>query len=299
MQEIPMEKSYHYFKKMVLREIRYKVEGQVALQTIIKNNGLKLDGLTILAAGVNISPTIYLNCYYDKFLQYGLDAVVKEILEVYEQNKPNASIDITFFTDAEKVRSKIKMKLVNYERNKELLEKIPHIKFLDLAIIFYVEVENNSNGLATILIYHHHMGYWNFTVEEMFKLANENMSEDFKIVPMMDIINDIMSEECTEVFLSEAKVEMSIITNHSQLHGAIGMLQTNMLKEYMRRHHAERLIIIPSSVHEVLLIPCDPETDVASFNEMVQEVNATQLLPEEVLSDNAYIYDGSTIKIIE
>ena len=67
----------------------------------------------------------------------------------------------------------------------------------------------------------------------------------------------------------------------------------------MEKHHAERLIIIPSSTHEVLLIPCDPETDVLSFNEMVQEVNATQLMPEEVLSDNAYIYDGNEMKIIE
>ena len=299
MQSTKTEWSYDDFKSVVVEQVREKVEGRVALQQITKNNGLELDGLTILAAGVNISPTIYLNYYYDKFLQYGLDAVVKEILEVYEQNKPKEAIDISFFTDAQKICNKIKMKIVNYERNKELLKKVPHVKFLDLAILFYVEVENNVDGIATILIYHHHMGYWNFTTEDLFKLANENMTEDFKIIPMLDIVYDIMPEEFAEVFEREAKVKVGMITNDSQMHGAIGMLQTNLLLEYMKKHHTERLIIIPSSIHEVLLIPCDPETDVQSFKEMIREVNATQLQPEEVLSDNAYIYDGNEIKIIE
>lgn len=299
MQEIPMENSYHYFKKMVEREIKHKVDGRVALQTIVKNNGLKLDGLTILATGVNISPTIYLNYYYDKFLQSGLEAVVKEILEVYEQNKPKESVDISFFMDAEKVKNIIKAKLINYERNKELLKKVPHVKFLDLAIVFYAEVESKPEGLATILIYNHHMTFWNFTVEEMFKLANENMAEDFKIIPMMDIVHRVMEKEFAESFEMQATVEMSVITNHRNINGAVAMLQSKILQEYMKKHHAERLIIIPSSTHEVLLIPCDSETDVLSFNEMVQEVNATQLQPEEVLSDNAYIYDGNEIQIIE
>ena len=299
MQEIPMENSYHYFKQMVLREIKHKVDGRVSLDTVIKNNGLKLDGLTILAGDTNISPTIYLNCYYDKFLQNGLDAVVKEILEVYEQNKPKESVDISFFMDAEKVRHIIKMKLINYERNKELLEKVPHIKYLDLAIVFYAEVENTLEGVGTILIHHHHMSFWNFTVEDLHDFAKENMLDDFKIIPMMDIVHRVMEKEFAETFEQQATVEMSVITNHRNINGAVAMLQTNLLLEYMERYNTEKLIIIPSSVHEVLLIPCDSETDVLSFNEMVQEVNATQLQPEEVLSDNVYIYDGNEIKIIE
>ena len=200
MQSTKTEWSYDDFKKRVKKEVEYRVDGLVSIQQITKNNGLELDGLTILAAGVNISPTIYLNYYYDKFLQYGLDAVVKEILEVYEQNKPKEAIDISFFTDAQKICNKIKMKLINYERNKELLKKVPHIKYLDLAIVFYAEVQNTADGLATILIYNHHMTFWNFTVEEMFKLANENMAEDFKIIPMLDIVYDIMPEEFADVF---------------------------------------------------------------------------------------------------
>ncbi len=299
MQNVKADTSYEYFKSVVVEQVREKVEGRVEIQKIKKNNGLELDGLTIIEGKVNISPTIYLNYYYDKFLQCGLNVVLKEILDTYEKNKPKTSIDISFFTDTEKVRSIIKMKIVNYERNIALLEKVPHIKYLDLAIIFYAEIENTEDGLATILIHNHHMKYWNFTTEEIFKMAEENMAEDFKIVPIMDIVNRVMEKEFIEVLEQKKTVEIGVVTNHRNINGAVAMVNSKMLQEYMKRHHAERLIIIPSSIHEVLLIPCDTETSVASFKEMVREVNATQLLPEEVLSDNAYIYDGSNIKLIE
>lgn len=301
MQSTKPEWSYDDFKKRVKKEVEYRVDGLVSIQQITKNNGLELDGLTILVADVNISPTIYLNYYYDKFLQNGLDAVVKEILEVYEQNKPNAPIDISFFTDVEKVRSKIKMKIVNYERNREFLKKVPHKKFLDMAIIFYAEVENKpKEGLATIQIYNHHLSFWDLGTEELFELATKNMENDFRIESIFKtLLSNADDEFRCMIEAVEENFKMQLITNQANMYGAIGMLQSKLLKEFMERNKAEKLIIIPSSIHEVLLIPCDPETDVESFKEMVQEVNATQLQPEEVLSDNAYIYDGNEIKIIE
>ena len=300
MQSTKTEWSYGDFKKRVKKEVEYRVDGLVSIQQITKNNGLELDGLTILAAGVNVSPTIYLNYYYDKFLQHGLDAVVKEILEVYEQNKPKEAIDLSFFTDVHRVHNKIKMKLVNYERNKELLKKVPHVKFLDLAIIFYVELANTEEGLATILIYNHHMAYWNFTTETLYELANENMLGDFRLESIFESIIDAFDEEQKEMLMAAKDMfRMQILTNKAKMYGAIGMLQTCILQEYMKRYNTEKLIIIPSSVHEVLLIPYEQGVDMEEMKALVKEVNATQLLPEEVLSDNVYIYDGNEIKIIE
>lgn len=292
MQDVTSKKSYEDFKKIVMEEIEERVEGRVEVQTITKNNGIKLDGLMISEAGVNIRPTIYLNHYYDKFLRNGLNVVVDEIFSVYERNKMNDSIDISFFTDADKVRGKIRMKLVNYERNKELLEKIPHVKCMDLVIVFFVEIINTDDEVATTLIHNRYMKFWNFTTEDLLKIANENMAEDFKIVSLADIAGNIMGEDFEEI-------EMDILTNRRKLNGAIGMLKTNLLLEHMEKQHIERLVIIPSSIHEVLLIPYEPETDVDSLRKMVHEVNGTQLLPEEILSDNVYIYDGNEIKVIE
>ena len=298
MQDVKVENGYNDFKERVLKEIENRVDGRVEIQKITKNNGLELDGLTVLEEGINVSPTIYLNYYYDRFLEQGMDVVVSDILLKYKKYKSNVSIDISFFSDTEKVRDKIKMKLVNYERNKELLKKVPYVEFLDLAILFYVEVETRADELATILINNNHMKFWEFTIEDMFKLAETNMKNNFIIKSMSDILCDLMSEEYTE-FEQEINVEMYILTNCMKMQGAIGMLRKDILNGFMEKCHTKQLVIIPSSIHEVLLIPCDSEKDISSYNEMVQEVNATQLQTEEVLSDNAYIYDGSEIKIIE
>lgn len=296
MQDVKANESYDIFKSMVVEQVRERVEGRVILQKVTKNNSLELDGLTIVAEDVNVSPTIYLNYYYDKFLASGISAVINEIIEVYEKNKPKTSFDCSVFTDAEKVSGIIKMKLINYDKNKELLKQVPHIKYLDLAIVFYAEIESKAEGVATILIHNNHLSSWKFTTEDLFKLADENMAEDFEIISMYDIICGLTSEE---MFEQDVRFEMDVLTNKLNLNGAIGMLQTKLLQEYMEKYHTKKLIILPSSTHEVLLIPYDPETDAISFKEMVQQVNATELRPEEVLSDNAYIYDGNEIKIIE
>lgn len=301
MQSTKTEWSYDDFKKRVKKEVEYRVDGLVSIQQITKNNGLELDGLTILAAGVNISPTIYLNYYFDEYLKHGLNAVVDKIIEVYEQNKPEVPIDISFFTDAEKVKGKIKMKLISYSRNKELLKKVPHVRYLDMAIIFYAEMENKPNeGLATIQIYNHHLSFWDFTTEALYELANENMLGDFRLESIFESIIDIFDEEQKEMLMAAKDMfRMQILTNKAKMYGAIGMLQTCMLQEYMKRYNTEKLLIIPSSVHEVLLIPYEQGVDMEEMKAMVKEVNATQLQPEEVLSDNAYIYDGNEIQIIK
>lgn len=294
------QKEYEAFKKLVEESVANRVNGRVAIQTIIKNNSMKLDGLTILAENTNISPTIYLNYYFDEYLKHGLNAVVDKIIEVYEQNKPKENIDISFFTDAEKVKGKIKMKLISYSRNKELLKKVPHVRYLDMAIIFYAEMENKPNeGLATIQIYNHHLSFWDFTTETLYELANENMLGDFRLESIFESIIDIFDEEQKEMLMAAKDMfKMQILTNKAKMYGAIGMLQTCILQEYMKRYNTEKLIIIPSSVHEVLLIPYEQGVDLEEMKAMVKEVNLTQLLPEEVLSDNVYIYDGSTIEMV-
>ena len=99
--------------------------------------------------------------------------------------------------------------------------------------------------------------------------------------------------------LDNGEIEMSILTNHSRLQGAAGMLHKEIIKQYMKETKADKVWIIPSSIHETLLIPCDLMPDMEYVKNMVKEVNATQVQPEEILSDNVYVYDGNEITIAE
>ncbi len=60
------------------------------------------------------------------------------------------------------------MKLINYERNRELLKRVPYYRFLDLAIVFLCLVESDSSGTATVLIHNEHLTYWGITRDDLY-----------------------------------------------------------------------------------------------------------------------------------
>lgn len=294
------QRKYNKYVEEVREAVEREIGKPVTVQKVNKNNGLVLDGLTIMTEGVNLSPTIYLNGFFEEYLSDGAVAVAKRILAIYEANKPKESVDISFFMDIEKVRPKIKMKLINYEKNKELLEHVPYVRFLDLAIVFMVVLKSNcDNGFASILIYNHHLDFWSMDAENLYNLAMENTADDFEIIPMRSVIEAIMDEESAGIIMNNGEIEMSILTNYSRLQGAAGMLHKEIIKQYMKETKADKVWIIPSSIHETLLIPCDLMPDMEYVKGMVKEVNATQVQPEEILSDNVYVYDGNEITIAE
>lgn len=131
--------TYQTFKQQIRQSLQdaFGSDVSIILQDILKNNNTHLDGLTVLTPGCNISPTIYLNDYFHAY-ENGrpISDICTEIRDIYQQNKPAHSVDISFFTCYEKVQSRIIFKLINYERNKALLTDVPHFRFLDLAIVF-------------------------------------------------------------------------------------------------------------------------------------------------------------------
>lgn len=283
MQKADQEKYGEYLEK-VRELVEMEVGGSVTIRKINKNNGFVLDGLTIMQEGVNIAPVIYLNGYYKDYLSEGAVAVAEKVIAVYEDNKTREPVDISFFTDIERVKYSIEMKLINYERNKVLLEQVPHVRFLDLAVVFIAVLEVDSeNRVTSTLIRNQYLEYWNIGTDDLYKIAVKNTAGNFEITPMFGI----------------RERGLSILTNRYKLYGAAGILHKGILNQYMKDNQTEKIVILPSSIHEVLLMACDDSDNMGCLKNMVKEVNETQVEPEEVLSDNAYIYDGSEITIAE
>ena len=197
--------TYQEFKKNILHEISVALGPtyKICIQDIIKNNDTHLDGLTILSESSNVSPTIYLNYYYEQFLtNSSVSSIVDEILNSYHKHAVNNKIDIRFFTDFNNVKDRIIFKLVNYERNRELLTKVPHIKYLDLALVFNCYVETTLQSCATILIHYHHLSFWNISAEELFTLAQKNTPEllPYHMQDMTDIVTELFHDNFAELF---------------------------------------------------------------------------------------------------
>lgn len=294
--------TYQEFKNNTIHAISASLGSsyRVALQDIIKNNDTHLDGLTILSENSNISPTIYLNYYYEQYLAGKSPAFIYEdILRSYRDNAPKENVDIRFFTDFAKVKERIIFKLVNYERNKELLTKVPHVRYLDLALVFSCYVSDFTEGYATILIHHHHLSFWDVSVNELYMLAMENTPHllHFQIQNMTEVLNELLAEKDSRLPEEDlSAIPMYVLSNHTKLNGSGCILYKNLLSDFSARINSD-LYILPSSIHEVLLIPAKYASSAAELTAMVREINITQLSREEILSDHVYLYSRHSGKV--
>ena len=288
----------------------------VKLHKITKNNGLHLDGLTIMSNETNISPNFYLNYYYEDYLEQGdLNKVLNLILTSYLEHPQLNNIDISFFTDFEKVKTNIAYKIVNFERNRELLSEIPHIPYLDLAIVFFCLMNHEYFGNATTLIRNQHLELWQITDRELYQLAIENTPRllPHHFLSMHDLLNDpeLLSNLPEDVILqssdhnesewdenhSHAESPMYVLSNHSKCFGASTILYLNLLDEIAEQFHSS-FYILPSSIHEVILVPDISPSKLKDYSNMVHEVNTNHVPDDEILSDHAYFYNKDEKAII-
>ena len=295
-----MKYNYSQFKQQIVSSLQKQLgtETRITIQDIVKNNDTHLDGLTILPENSCVCPTIYLKYYFQKY-ENGcpISEITGQILAVYRENLPASSIDFSFFTDYTQVRSNIVFKLINYERNPELLSDVPHYRFLDLALVFYCLIETSPDGCASILIHNRHLSYWNITDDDLFALAQQNTPRllAYELRDMTDVLRELFAAEPSvcEDNASLSPASMYILTNRAKRNGSVCILYDNLLLNFANRLGCD-LFILPSSIHEVLLIPANCQTETKDLSEVVREVNSCQLSREEILSDHVYYFSRET-----
>ena len=281
-------------------------EYEIAYKEITKNNGVILRGIIIAKEGSNVSPTIYIDELYDDYEEgRTFGDIIYDILCAYQRNAKEIQMDMDFFTKYEQVKKRVLYKLIHWESNSKLLEEIPYIKWNDLAIVFYYAMEEEYCGKATILIRNSHLKMWDIDINTLYMDAKDNMHKLLpeELLPIKKILQEFLSRnlkqqvEEDEIGLSEeASSMMYVLSNRDRIFGAATLLYSESIKELTKRLN-KNLIILPSSIHEVILVPDNGITEKTFFKDMVKEVNDTQVEPEEILSYSVYYYDRITEKI--
>ncbi|MFP3154459.1 DUF5688 family protein [Lachnospiraceae bacterium ZAX-1] len=288
--------TYEIFTQTLLTSLEehFPLNTTISIQMILHNNGISLDELTILEPDFDISPTIYLNKYYSLFKQgISFEDIFNHILREYEQHRPIFPIDTSFFTKFENIEKRIVYKLIHFEKNKELLADIPYIPYLDLAIVFYCLIADTSAGSATILIHNAQVDTWDVDVQKLFELSMINTP--FLLAPVYEELNRAIlsflpsSELDAYDIAADDPIPMYVLTNENKLNGASCLLYQDLLKDIATRFDSD-FYILPSSIHEVLLVPVDGDCYRHVFTPMVLEVNDTEVRSEELLSDHVYYY---------
>lgn len=291
---------YEFFKQQLVSNLRefFSDDTLISIQPFPHNNHLVLDGLTILEPGINISPTIYLNHYFEQYCN-GCDfsIIQQQILQYYHQHCPLDNIDTTFFTCFDQVSSRIVYKLIHFDKNRELLNEIPHFPYLDLAIVFYCLVPKTPYENASILIYNHHLTYWEITKDMLLKLARKNTplllpenccSLAELIRPALSLFSE-QEQLITQEILEEETVPMYVLTNSQQYFGAACILYPRTLYHISQNLNND-LYILPSSIHEIIIIPASSSAIPTELAQIVRDINLTEVAPDEILSDSVYYY---------
>lgn len=288
--------NYQQFVIVVKNKVALALGDGMSLNihTALKNNGVERVGLTISDKRINISPTIYLEEYYKQF-QDGFDMkdIIASILDVYQEVKFEHTWQIHTVKDFEIMRSKIVYKLIHAKKNESLLNKMPYIAYLDFAIVFYILFEVDDSGTATIPITHELIQLWDVSVDEVQQCAFCNapslLPASFK--PMQIVIDELMGTNLSEQEAIEDL--MFVLTNSLRSFGAACILYDGMLDK-ISEEIGENFYILPSSIHEMIIVPESNSPSREHLNEMITEVNQTQVDEEEFLSACVYYYDRTT-----
>lgn len=224
-----------------------------------------------------------------------------------ESRKKSPCVDIQQYLTYENIRKNVVYRLVNTESNHDLLEDIPHLEFLDLSIIFQCLVTQEDIGSASILIHNVHMKLWDITIQELYQDAvmNTPRLEEYEIKDMTEVMREIMTAENSdgsdqEEYMEEFSdsVPMYVLSNKNRIEGAGCMLYPDLMKNFSEKIRSS-FYIIPSSVHECLLLPTKENEQSGEIRNMIKEINDTQVSVEERLSYSLYYYDKDKGRIIK
>lgn len=287
--------TFDEFKNNIIEHISALVGDEINVysDTVIKNNGTQLEGLVISNPKINIAPTIYLNQYYGRYLDgCTISDIVTDIYNTYVMHLPDKDFDLDKLENFNSCKDSIIMKLVNYQENLSFLANVPYDRYLDFAIIFQYVVEIERNHTGTITINNSIFKDWNITLDELSRHARLNTP---KLLPhtLDDILEYLPEYVSNEEYIQEGQFfKMYVLTNKKKMYGATTLLYDGLL-EQIANSLESNLLLIPSSIHEVILIPVseDESIDIDYFNELIEEVNTCELSDEEVLSSHAYFFN--------
>ena len=266
---------------------------EIHVRNATKNNGVHLTGLAIQEEGCNISPCIYLEGFYSEYENgdKDLETIAGEIISIHCRNRAIHNFDVSMFTDYRRTCPMLRGRLINTERNAEFLKDVPHREVFDLSLVYYVEIPHpGRQDAGSILVQDGHMQLWEVKEQELYHQTMKNMEETDRasILNMADIFADMPG--FLPGNLPEEDVPMYILTNQRRWNGAVQMLNKKALEDVGVLFAAD-YYILPSSIHETILVPAWEQTGTArDLVQIVQEVNHTEVLPEEILSSHVYRY---------
>jgi len=301
--------NFEQFVEDVKAEIKHYLpeEFQDAQIDVLQHNKLNESylGMTVRKDDQTIAPTVNLEHYYEMFQAFdeNLDIVMQQVADLVTL-KP-IHLDLSLFTNYEVAKEHLFIRVSDAERNGELLTGLPHRRVENLAITYHIVAEIGEEGIGSTPVTNRMLNGFGITEEQLHQDALDNSPKIFpaKVEAMSSMMDKMMREDMRRAGMTEEEIDLyfenmglndpnplTVVTNEHQTNGAAVLFYPGQMEKLGESVKGD-FFILPSSTHEVLILPDDGGMTYQELKAMVMEINSTQVSPEDRLADEVYHYD--------
>ena len=281
--------TYEVFKTHLTNTLSEELGAKVRLNGddfLFPDNDVSKDAIIIQIPGRRFMPVFYPRHLYDKLTS---GTPFEEIIENVKDSIRYTNVDCLDedeISDYSRAKKYIVPRLVRYDKNDETLMNRAHIEFLAFAVIFIYLIKHDEDELISFSIPVDFLSQWGISIEQLFADSVKNSEKIFPFT--IDRIEDLI---CIENMEEDCK-SFYVLSNKDQKYGATSIIYSHVLSDFADQIR-ESFYLIPSSVHEMLLIPESLGIQAIDMKEMLVSVNST-LEDNDVLSYKVYHYDWMT-----
>lgn len=268
------------------------IDAELTARKVEKMNN-SYDAITVRpvdsAVGVNVNTE-------KAFADYEKGVEIKDVVEHMVDGVENSLLespqfDLDAFNDYDKMKSKLSMEVVSAEKNADFLENVPHEKMEDMAVVYRFVLDSSDSGNGTILVTNQMLDQYGITKEQLKNDAMENAPEirPSEIRGMSEVMSELAPGMLPEVAPEDE--QMFVASVPDKIHGAGVIAYPNFMEDAAQKMGGD-FFVLPSSIHEVLLVKDNGQMTAKELENMVKEVNATQVEPADQLTDHVYHYDS-------
>lgn len=285
--------EYQEFIEKLMEKISDRLGDDVSLDTVSvrKANGTWKEAISFIEKGKDPQPILYTEQIYQLFCQgWTLEACAGYALEIYLNAQESEAAKNLW--EWKYVKDKVEPCILKEDWNQEFLHEVPYKSYLDLAIYCRVVLDREDGQIASTVVNDSMLKAWDVTEEKLWKTAFANFKrKKFLVTNMEKLIPGVEEKEGGLL-----PTECYVITNKDYIYGAVGILRTDLL-EGLSDILQCNFYILPSSLHEIILLADQEERDAETLREMVREVNREVVEKDEWLSDQVYYYRHKSGKV--
>lgn len=291
--------DFEDFKKILVEDIKNELEhrGRTNMEVSsvhVEKLNESYDAATVKEKDSHIGVNVNLNRLFDQYKanEITVTEAIFHAADIAENGlKDTPQFDVNSIADYSQMKDKLSMEVVSAEKNAEMLGTIPHEEMEDMAVVYRLILGENESGRGTVLVTNNLMEQFGITQEQLHADAMENAPEirPAEVRGMTEIMNEMLPGFDQD--MSPADEQMFVASVPDKINGAGVIAYPNFMEDAAQKLGGD-FYVLPSSIHEVLLVRDNGQMTAKELEQMVKEVNSTQVSPDEQLTDHAYHYDA-------